>query len=57
MRGATLFSDQNTLEDYVDMVLRNARMLAGIGRGTNWHAHRRPGMVQALAHDYGRDPG
>ncbi len=30
MRGATLFSDQNTLEDYVDMVLRNARMLAGI---------------------------
>ena len=30
MQGATLFSDQNTLEDYVDMVLRNARMLAGI---------------------------
>ncbi len=30
MRGATLFSDQNTLEDYVDMVLRNTRMLAGI---------------------------
>ncbi len=30
MRGATLFSDQTRLEDYVDMVLRNAKMLAGI---------------------------
>lgn len=30
MRGATLFSDQNTLADYIDMVLRNAKMLAGI---------------------------
>ncbi len=30
MRGATLFSDQTTLEDYADMVLRNAKMLAGI---------------------------
>ena len=30
MRGATLFSDQSTLEDYLDMLLRNAKMLAGI---------------------------
>ena len=30
MRGATLFSDQTTLEDYIDMLLRNAKMLAGI---------------------------
>ncbi len=30
MQGATLFSDQRTLEEYVDMVLRNAKMLAGI---------------------------
>ncbi len=30
VRGTTLFSDQTTLEDYVDMVLRNAKMLAGI---------------------------
>ncbi len=30
MRGATLFSDQTTLEDYFDMLLRNAKMLAGI---------------------------
>lgn len=30
MRGATLFSDQRTLEEYVDMLLRNAKMLAGI---------------------------
>ena len=30
MRGATLFSDQTTLEDYLDMLLRNAKMLAGI---------------------------
>ena len=30
MRGATLFSDQSTLEDYFDMLLRNAKMLAGI---------------------------
>jgi len=25
MKGATLFSDQRDLEDYIDMVLRNAR--------------------------------
>ena len=30
MKGATLFSDQSGFEDYVDMVLRNAKMLAGI---------------------------
>ena len=30
MRGAALFSDQTTLEDYVDMLLRNAKILAGI---------------------------
>ena len=30
MRGATLFSDQTTIEDYLDMLLRNAKMLAGI---------------------------
>ena len=30
MRGATLFSDQSTLEDYFDMLLRNAMMLSGI---------------------------
>ena len=30
MQGATLFSDQTTLVDYIDMVLRNAKMLAGI---------------------------
>lgn len=30
MKGATLFSDQRGFEDYVDMVLRNAKMLAGI---------------------------
>ena len=30
MRDATLFSDQKTLEDYIDMVLRNAKMFAGI---------------------------
>ena len=30
MRGATLFSDQTTLEDYIDMLLRNAKMLSGI---------------------------
>ncbi len=30
MRGATLFSDEVTLEDYVDMLLRNAKMLSGI---------------------------
>ncbi len=30
MRGATLFADQRTLEEYVDMLLRNAKMLAGI---------------------------
>ena len=30
MQGATLFSDQTTLADYIDMVLRNAKMLAGI---------------------------
>lgn len=30
MRGATHFSDHKTLEDYVNMVLRNAKMLSGI---------------------------
>lgn len=30
MKGATLFSDQRDLEDYIDMVLRNAKMLAGV---------------------------
>ena len=30
MRGAALFSDQTTLADYIGMVLRNAKMLAGI---------------------------
>lgn len=30
MRGAALFSDQSTLEDYLDMLLRNAKMLSGI---------------------------
>lgn len=30
MMGATLFSDQSGFEEYVDMILRNAKMLAGI---------------------------
>ena len=30
MQGAMLFSDQTTLADYLDMILRNAKMLAGI---------------------------
>lgn len=30
MRGAALFSDHGTVAEYVDMVLRNAKMLAGI---------------------------
>jgi hypothetical protein len=30
MKGATIFSDQRDLEDYIDMVLRNAKMLAGV---------------------------
>ena len=30
MKGATLFSDHRDCEDYIDMVLRNAKMLAGI---------------------------
>lgn len=30
MKGATLFSDQGSFEDYIDMLLRNAKMLAGI---------------------------
>ena len=30
IKGATLFSDQRDLEDYIDMVLRNAKMLAGV---------------------------
>ena len=30
MRGAALFSDQSTLGDYLDMLLRNAKMLSGI---------------------------
>jgi len=30
MKGATLFSDQRDLEDYIDMVLRNAKMLSDV---------------------------
>jgi hypothetical protein len=30
MKGATLFSDQRDIEDYIDMVLRNAKMLSGV---------------------------
>ena len=30
MMGATLFSDQSGFEDYIDMILRNAKMLAGM---------------------------
>lgn len=30
MKGSTLFSDQRDLEDYIDMVLRNAKMLSGV---------------------------
>ena len=30
MREACLFSDQKTIEGYIDMVLRNTKMLAGI---------------------------
>jgi len=30
MKGASLFSDQRGIEDYIDMILRNAKMLAGI---------------------------
>ena len=30
MKGAALFSDHQTIEDYIDMVMRNAKMLAGI---------------------------
>lgn len=30
MKGAALFSDQGSFEDYIDMLLRNAKMLAGI---------------------------
>jgi len=30
MKGATLFSDHRDCEDYIDMVLHNAKMLAGI---------------------------
>lgn len=30
MMGAALFSDQGGFEDYIDMLLRNAKMLAGI---------------------------
>jgi hypothetical protein len=30
MKGATLFSDHGTLREYVDMVLRNAKVLAGL---------------------------
>lgn len=30
MKGAALFSDQRSFEDYIDMLLRNAKMLAGI---------------------------
>lgn len=30
MKGASLFSDHRDVESYIDMVLRNAKMLAGI---------------------------
>ena len=30
MKGSSLFSDQRGVEDYIDMVLRNAKMIAGI---------------------------
>ena len=30
MKGAGLFSDVRTIRDYVDMVLRNAKMMEGI---------------------------
>ena len=30
MQGAVLFSDQTTIDDYLDMLLRNAKTLAGI---------------------------
>jgi hypothetical protein len=30
MKGAALFSDQGSFEDYIDMLLRNAKVLAGI---------------------------
>jgi len=30
MKGATLFSDHRGVEDYIDMVMRNAKMLRGI---------------------------
>ena len=30
MKGAALFSDHGSFEDYIDMLLRNAKMLAGI---------------------------
>ena len=30
VKGAALFSDQGSFEDYIDMLLRNAKMLAGI---------------------------
>ena len=30
MKGSTLFSDQRDIEDYIDMVLRNAKMLSGV---------------------------
>lgn len=30
MKGAALFSDQGSFEAYIDMLLRNAKMLAGI---------------------------
>ena len=29
MKGATLFSDHRAVEDYIDMVMRNAKMLGG----------------------------
>ena len=30
MKGASIFSDHRAIEDYIDMVMRNAKMLAGI---------------------------
>jgi len=30
MKGSTMFSDVKTIREYVDMVLRNAKMIEGI---------------------------
>ena len=39
MKGATLFSDQRDMEDYIDMVLRNAKMLAGVELAVRGDTH------------------